>query len=268
MKCIPRDLARKFAFDWRDEPLLRVEPGEAFAVETFDASNGYIKTEEDKAIPARRPGFDRIPPMANPIAGPIWVEGARRGDTLVITIEEIVVDDYSWIAIGPRRGPLGESTRWPELSSEYTTKIFRHTPGPSGTTRDGTLHFDERRSWPITPFIGTLGVAPDREVTTSIDGQGEWGGNLDIRDVAPGNRILSAHFSRGASFLPGRCSREPGRHGVHRHGRRDQGKSSACVWSLNTANAFRECESRSREAWWRFTRRSRWTRLSRPQRST
>jgi amidase len=146
LQSIPRELARKFAFDWRDEPLLRVEPGEAFTVETYDASNGYIKTEDDKAIPARRPGFDRIPPMANPIAGPIWVRGARRGDTLVIAIEEIVVDDYSWIAIGPKRGPLGESTRWKELSSEYTTKIFRHTPGPSGTTRDGMLHFDERRS--------------------------------------------------------------------------------------------------------------------------
>ena len=28
MKRIPREMARKFAFDWRDEPLLRVEPGE------------------------------------------------------------------------------------------------------------------------------------------------------------------------------------------------------------------------------------------------
>jgi amidase len=203
VKHIPREMARKFAFDWRDEPLLKVEPGESFAVETFDASNGYIKTEDDKAIPARRPGFDRVPPQANPIAGPIWVHGAQRGDTLVIAVEEILVDEYSWIAIGPRRGPLGESTRWPELSSEYTTKIFRHTPGPSGTTRDGTLHFDARRKWPITPFIGTLGVAPDREVMTSIDGQGEWGGNLDIRDVAPGNRISLPVFHEGALFYLG-----------------------------------------------------------------
>ena len=165
------------------------------------------------------------------------------------SIEEIVVDDYSWIAIGPRRGPLGESTRWPELSSEYTTKIFRHTPGPSGTTRDGTLHFDERRSWPITPFIGTLGVAPDREVTTSIDGQGEWGGNLDIRDVAPGNRDLAAHLPRGSSVLPGRCPRQPGRHGVHRHGRRDQGHRAAAARARRRASASRACESRSREAW-------------------
>ena len=55
--------------------------------------------------------------------------------------EDIVVGDYSWIAIGPKRGPLGESTRWP---GDYTTKIFRHTPGPSGTMRDGTLHFSDK----------------------------------------------------------------------------------------------------------------------------
>src|SRR5829696_6757206 len=169
---ITREQARKYAFDWRDEPLLRVEPGESFEIETYDASTGYFKSPEDKAVPGKRPGFDRTPPLANPIAGPVWVEGAAKGDTLVLSIDSIEVDSYSWIAVGPRRGPLGESTRWPELSGEYTTKIFRHTPGPSGTLRDGTLHFNDRVSWPITPFIGTLGVAPDREVATSLEGQG------------------------------------------------------------------------------------------------
>jgi amidase len=203
MQRIARDQARKYVFDWRDEPLLRVRPGESFEIDTWDASTGYFKTPDDKAIPARRPGFDRSPPLANPIGGPVYLEGAERGDTLVVHIEDIVVGDYSWIAVGPRRGPLGESTRWPELSGDYTTKIFRHTPGPSGTLRDGTLHFSERLSWPITPFIGTLGVAPDREVTTSIDGQGEWGGNLDIRDVCPGNRILLPISHPGALFYLG-----------------------------------------------------------------
>src|SRR5690348_1352290 len=200
---IPRDLARKYAFDSRDEPLLKVRPGESFEIETYDASTGFFKTEADKAIPGKRPGFDRTPAMANPIGGPVFVEGAERGDVLAVSIEDIVVDDYSWIAIGPRRDPLGESTRWPELSQEYTTKIFKHRPGPSGTTRDGTLEFNERLHWPITPFVGTLGVAPDREVTTSLDGQGEWGGNLDIRDIAPGNRVLLPVFHSGALFYLG-----------------------------------------------------------------
>src|SRR6202790_2154241 len=203
MQRITRDQARKYAFDWRDEPLLHVRPGESFEIETLDASTGYSKSAADKAIPALRPGFDRSPPHANPISGPVLLDGAERGDTLVVHIEDIRVADYSWIAIGPKRGPLGESTRWPELSADYTTKIFRHTPGPSGTTRDGTLHFSDKLSWPITPFVGTLGVAPDREVCTSLDGQGEWGGNLDVRDVRPGNRILLPVYHPGALFYLG-----------------------------------------------------------------
>ena len=77
MQRIPRDLARKYAFDWRDEPLLRVQPGESFEVETWDAGTGYFKTPADKAMPGQRPGFDRVPPLANPIAGPVYRRGGR-----------------------------------------------------------------------------------------------------------------------------------------------------------------------------------------------
>lgn len=203
MQQISRDQAKKYAFDWRDSPILSVDSGEIFEVETYDASTGYFKTTDDKAEPSLRPGYDRHPPLANPIAGPIRVAGAMPGDTLVVVPEEIVVDDYSWIAIGPKRGPLGESNRWPELSDRYTTMIFEHLPGTSGTTRDGTLKFNKNISWPITPFIGTLGVAPEREVFTSIDGQGPWGGNLDIRDVAPGNRVYLPIYHEGALFYFG-----------------------------------------------------------------
>ena len=199
MQRILRAQARKFAFDWRDPPLLTVACGESFEIETDDASSGYFKTAQDKAIPALRPGFQRQPPEVNPIGGPVYLQGAEPGDTLIVSVEDILVDSYSWIAVGPKRGPLGESTRWPELSADYTTKIFR----PSGTMRDGTLHFSEHLSWPITPFIGTFGVAPEREVATSVDGQGDWGGNLDIRDACPGHRLFLPIYHRGALFYLG-----------------------------------------------------------------
>ena len=84
MQRISRENARKYAFDWRDTPLLRVRPGESFEVETWDASTGYFKSPADKAIPGKRPGFDRVPPLANPIAGPVFLvvsflEGFRAG---------------------------------------------------------------------------------------------------------------------------------------------------------------------------------------------
>jgi len=203
MKKILRDQAKKFAFDHSDEPLLRVFLGERFEIETWDAGSGFFKSPDDKAIPANRPGFDRNPPLANPIAGPVFIEGIEPGDTLIVNIHEIEVESTSWIAVGPKRGPLGESSRWPELSSEYHTKIFKHTPGESGTTMDGTLQFNDRISWPITPFVGTLGVAPDRDVCNSLDGQGDWGGNLDIRDFKPGNKVFLPVYHEGGLFYLG-----------------------------------------------------------------
>jgi len=203
MQRIGRSESTKFAFDSRDEPALSVACGESFQIETNDAASGYFQTPQDEADPDRRPGFDRAPPLVNPIGGPVRLEGARRGDTLVVTIEDILVGDYSWVAVGPGRGPLGRSTLWPDLSGRFTTKIFRHEAGPSGTMRDGVLHFDDRIRWPITPFIGTLGVAPDREVATSGEGQGAWGGNLDIRDAAPGHRVHLPIFHDGALFYLG-----------------------------------------------------------------
>ena len=46
MQRITREQAKKYAFNWNDEPLLRVKPGESFEIETYDASTGYFKTEQ------------------------------------------------------------------------------------------------------------------------------------------------------------------------------------------------------------------------------
>ena len=142
MKRITRDQSRKYAFDWEDEPLLRVLPGESFEIETWDASTGYFRTPGRQGH-SKPTGPDSTETLRwpTPSADRSGWRGAEPGDLLEVSIEAITVADYSWTAVGPNRGPLGTSTRWPELSSQYTTKIFRHAPGPSGTTRDGTLPF-------------------------------------------------------------------------------------------------------------------------------
>ena len=58
MQKILREDAKKYAFNWHDKPLLRVQPGETFEIETRDASLGFFKNPEDKATlgqPYRRP---------------------------------------------------------------------------------------------------------------------------------------------------------------------------------------------------------------------
>ena len=53
--------------------------------------------------------------------------------------------------------------------------------------RDGTVHFSDRIAWPVTPFIGTLGTAPDDKTVyyfAGIDGA------RFKRPVEPGDQLI------------------------------------------------------------------------------
>ncbi len=105
---IPRDLARKYAFDSRDEPLLKVRPGESFR----NRNRACTLATRAAANVGRRQGHSGEMPGADLAVRWRWrqpdrrgrfsPEGPARGDVLVISIEDILAEDYSWIAIGPR----------------------------------------------------------------------------------------------------------------------------------------------------------------------
>ena len=80
MQLIPRDEAKKFSFDWREEAQLSVRPGETFEIETWDASSGYFKSEADKAVPGKRAGLRPHPGYGQPDGRPgvCGGRGARR----------------------------------------------------------------------------------------------------------------------------------------------------------------------------------------------
>ena len=62
-----------YEFDWRHEPMLRVEQGESFIIETEDAGSGLIRSPDVAPhlsdLPTRK--FD--PPKGNPMGGPVYV---------------------------------------------------------------------------------------------------------------------------------------------------------------------------------------------------
>ena len=202
MKRILREKAMAYTFDRSAEPLLRVEPGEHFVVETEDAMSGHLRSAEDRDRMSYLSYRRCTPPKANPIGGPVYVEGVEPGDVLAVSIEQIVPDVQGATAIWPTQGPLCDSRRWSELAEPYV-HIIKHLPGPSGTTRDGKGVFNERITWDLQPFIGTIGVAPEREVETSAVGQGPWGGNLDCRDLREGTTFYVNCYNEGGLLYVG-----------------------------------------------------------------
>jgi amidase len=125
------------------------------------------------------------------VAGPIFIEGLKAGDLLILEIEDIVPSERGWTGFVPTFGNLAKNADFPELQQPYS-RITRHEPGPSGTTSDGTGSFNVNRevTYPLRPFLGTIVTAPERGVENTLVSQGPWGGNIDCRDVRKGNRIM------------------------------------------------------------------------------
>jgi amidase len=186
------------------EPKLVVKLGERFLCETEDALNGMITREDQLPTPQTLgPRFERF--EMNPLCGPIFVEGVKAGDTLVVRIHDIVVADQGVSCIFAGVGPLADSAQYPECRGPFT-KIIKHLPGPSGTTSDGTGVLNERIRWNLNPHVGCIGTAPIRPIAAGADsvfGQGQHGGNMDVRDIRKGNAVLLPAYHDGAYLYLG-----------------------------------------------------------------
>lgn len=203
MQRIPREKSFNYVLDKDVPPVVKVEPGERFVVETEDALSGRIKSEKDLPTPEHlHPLLESNPPMGNPLAGPVYIRGAERGDLLVVKIEKIIPAEKGVTGIMPGQGGLWDSHRWSEIYRTGHTHIVNHKPGPSGTTRDGKAFYTERISWDLKPFVGTIGVAPEIEVEATTVGQGVWGGNWDCRDIKEKSLLyLNCFHSGGLLYL-------------------------------------------------------------------
>lgn len=208
MKFIKRGKIQKYAFDKRDKPALRVKQGEVFQVETDDALTGLIADDSDHPKVHSMTGEHlaklrmATPGLYNPVVGPIYVEGCDNGDVLAVHIDWIDPWRYGFSGILPGIGPLGDSLKYRDCAEPYV-HVIEHLPGPSGHTRDGKGKYSETLSWDLEPFIGTLATAPEREVLTSVLGQGSFGGNIDCRDICAGHTIHLNSFNQGGLLYIG-----------------------------------------------------------------
>ena len=210
MQKIKRGEVTKYAFDNRDVPVLRVQPGEVFQVETDDALTGLIEDDSDNPTVHQFVDDPHVaalavayPPKYNPVVGPIYIEGCEAGDVLAVQIDFIDPWRYGFSGILPGIGPYGNSTLFDGQCSQARVQVIEHLPGPSGHTRDGKGVYSDRLTWDLQPFCGTLATAPEREVFTSLLGQGPFGGNIDCRDICAGHTIYLNSYNQGGLLYIG-----------------------------------------------------------------
>lgn len=160
-------------------PALTIEPGETVTVETEDAFSGQIRREGDRRDTKKMP-------YGNPQSGPIYVQGAEKGDSLAVHIQKIEA----------RLGQAASRTGGPGGLGEYLGLDVPH-----GTricpVRDGKVWWSSTVAVPYAPMIGTIGTAPEMGVPTTGPA-GPWGGNMDIKEVTQGNTLFLPVFVPGA----------------------------------------------------------------------
>jgi amidase len=192
MKRIAREHALVYGLDASLEPALRVDAGEPFAIETEDASSGHLTSGELPPTPQNTPYVAYAPAKANPVGGPVFVDGVRAGDRVKVEILEVELAPWSVAYNQPPCSPLGDAAGWPDAREYFLVRVER---------RDGEAVISDRLRWPLSPMIGTLACAPEWEVRASGSGQGPWGGNLDVADYGPGATVtLNAYHDGGLLF--------------------------------------------------------------------
>ena len=178
------------------KPVLKVDPGSVISAETHDAFEGKIKFETDK--PSEILKF----PFLNPQNGPIYVNGAEKGDTLAVYIKSIVPR-------GPQ--PVGTTCLITEFGGLVATgdTALLNPPLPERVkkvevTLEGGIKWSDKLTLPYQPFIGTIGTSPEIEAITSLQPD-YYGGNMDLPDVAVDAVIYLPVNTPGALLYLGDC---------------------------------------------------------------
>lgn len=161
------------------QPVARVGPGRLVEVETRDCFSDQI-TRPDQLV--SEIDFSRV----NPATGPVYVEGARRGDALAARIVRIEVSGTGLIVTVPGAGVLGDKVGLPKTRLCRLAGDFVEFAG---------IRVKARK------MIGVIGVASDVQTPTGTPGQ--HGGNLDTTVISEGATVYLPVFREGALFGAG-----------------------------------------------------------------
>ena len=176
-------------FGWnRDNPpVIRIAPGETVEFNPVDSSGGQF-TAQSTVADVSKLDFARV----NPVAGPVYVDGAEPGDAIKVTLLEFGPSGWGWTANIPGFGLLADQFKDPAL---HIWKYDARTLAPAMYGPGGRV--------PLKPFCGTIGLAPAEPGLHSIVPPRRMGGNMDIRDLGEGTELYLPVEVAGGLFSVG-----------------------------------------------------------------
>lgn len=188
-------------------PALTIESGDWIDVETYSGFYIYDRAPAEFLTPefvdiCHNLSRDRqVGPGPHLLTGPIYVKNAEPGDVLEIKLEKIYPRlSMGFNAIRPGWGALPRQfteakLRFLSLDLEQNIALFPLSQSDSNNQQSPI-------NIPLHPFFGILGVATKENHLSSIP-PGNYGGNMDNRELQAGSRIFLPVFVPGALFSIG-----------------------------------------------------------------
>lgn len=167
-----------YNFSPDNEHVYFVDDGESFWLETDDCYGGQIKTSNDL-----RTNIDIS--IMDAAVGPINVSNATTNDILCVEVLDIQFEPQGVMVTSKGLGVLGDRIETAD------TKIIK--------VKDGFAFFSDEIKLPLTPMIGVMGVSP-ASGSTHCAIPGDFGGNMDTKEVKIGSKIYFPIFVEGAGL--------------------------------------------------------------------
>ncbi len=180
------------------EPVLTVNSGDTVDVETYTGFHVCDKAPAEFLTPELSDIYEnlscdrKIAQGPHLLTGPIYVQDAQPGDVLEITLNKITPS----LPIGFNAIRKG----WGALPQQFDQPALRFIPLD---LENNVIEFPPSSGIkiPLKPFFGILGVATP-EIRNSIP-PGNYGGNMDNRELQAGSKIFLPVFVPGALFSIG-----------------------------------------------------------------
>lgn len=166
------------------EPTLRIGSGDTVHFDLLMAGHGQV--QEGDTFEQTRFDFDTL----YNLLGPVHVEGAAPGHTLRIDIVDLRPGQWGWCVILPELGTLPDQFPDPYL------RTFDLRDRTEAELVPGVRI-------PFSPFLGTMGVAPDEPRTAPAFPPHKGGGNIDTRHLTAGSTLWLPIWCEGALFSCG-----------------------------------------------------------------
>ena len=167
-------------------PILKVKSGAIIEAFTEDASDEQFHLNS-KISSLDSLDFEPI----HPLTGPVYVEDAKPGDILKVTLHEIEIGDWGWNAIIKGFGFLADT-----LNVEYL-RIYDLKKNKE------YVKFNDKIKIPLNPFPGVMGVAPPTDEMLSTIPPRANGGNMDDPNMGTGTSVYFPVFVEGGLFSIG-----------------------------------------------------------------